>query len=53
MTNVGAASERWKPDARPMRDYPVSTRINHLANDGEECSRLAELAEVQAILPMS
>jgi putative SOS response-associated peptidase YedK len=48
MTNVGAASELLKPyDARQMRCYPVSTRINHVANDDEECSRLMEIAEAQ------
>jgi len=45
---VGAASELLKPyDARLMRCYPVSTRINQLANDDEECSAPLELAEVQ------
>lgn len=34
-------------DARLMRCYPVSTRINHVANDDEECSRPVELAEPQ------
>jgi putative SOS response-associated peptidase YedK len=39
MKNVAAASELLKPfDARLMRCYPVSTRINHVANDDEECS---------------
>ena len=34
MQNVAAASELLKPfDARLMRCYPVSTRINHVAND--------------------
>jgi len=34
MTNVGAVSELLKPyDARLMRCYPVSTRINLVAND--------------------
>ena len=42
-------SELLKPyDARLMRSYPVSTRINHVANDDEECSRPVELAETQA-----
>jgi len=32
-------SELLKPlDARLMRCYPVSARINHVANDDEECS---------------
>ena len=48
MRNVTALSELLKPcDARLMRCYPVSTRINHVANDDEECSALAELAQIQ------
>jgi len=48
MTNVQVVSELLKPyDARLMRAYPVSTRINHVANDDEECSRPAETATVQ------
>lgn len=40
MNDVVAASELLKPyDARMMRCYPASTRINHVANDDEECSR--------------
>jgi putative SOS response-associated peptidase YedK len=39
MQNVAAASDLLKPyDTRLMRCYPVSTRINHVANDDEECS---------------
>jgi len=39
MTNVGAASDLLKPyDAGAMRCYPVSTRINHVANDDEDCA---------------
>ena len=46
--NVEAASELLKPyDARFMRCFPVSTRINHVANDDEECSRPVEMAEIQ------
>ena len=45
MQDVAAASELLKPyDARLMRCYPVSTRINHVANDDEECSAPVELA---------
>jgi putative SOS response-associated peptidase YedK len=41
-------SELLKPyDARPMRCYLVSTRINHVANDDEECSAPVELAQIQ------
>jgi len=48
MQNVAAISELLKPyDASQMRCYPVSTRINHVANDGEECSRPFEPAQVQ------
>jgi putative SOS response-associated peptidase YedK len=48
MTKVEAVSDLLKPcDAERMRCYPVSTRINHVANDDEECSRPAEFAQVQ------
>jgi putative SOS response-associated peptidase YedK len=48
MRNVGAASEMLKPfDAPLMRRYPISTRINRVANDDEACSAPAELAEIQ------
>jgi hypothetical protein len=42
MTNVEAVSEMLKPcDARMMRSYPVSTRVNPVVNDDEECSLIA------------
>jgi putative SOS response-associated peptidase YedK len=48
MTNVDAASDLLKPfDARLMRCYPVSSRINSVANDDEECSAPVELAQTQ------
>ena len=48
MQNVATISELLKPyDARLMRSYPVSTRLNHVANDDEECSRPVELAGIQ------
>jgi putative SOS response-associated peptidase YedK len=48
MTNVAAASELLKPfDARLMRCNPVTTRINHVANDDQECSVPLELVEAQ------
>jgi putative SOS response-associated peptidase YedK len=51
MRNVAAASELLKPfDARLMRCYPVSTLINHVANDDEECSAPVELAQIQSWL---
>jgi hypothetical protein len=35
MRDITAASELLKPyDAQFMRFYPISTRINHVANDG-------------------
>jgi putative SOS response-associated peptidase YedK len=46
--NVTAISELLKPyDARFMRCYPVSTRINHFANDDADCSRPAVIADTQ------
>jgi putative SOS response-associated peptidase YedK len=49
MQNVGAASELLKPyDARRMRCYPVSSRINSVANDDEQCSRPVEVAPIQS-----
>ena len=40
MMNVDAISELLKPfDASLMRAYPVSSRINQVQNDDEECSR--------------
>jgi putative SOS response-associated peptidase YedK len=48
MRDVGVASELLKPcDARLMRYFPISTRINRVANDDEECSRPVEIAEAQ------
>jgi len=49
MRDTTAASELLKPfDARLMRCYPVSTRVNSAANDDEDCSRPVELTDVQA-----
>jgi putative SOS response-associated peptidase YedK len=48
MQDVRAISELLKPyDARLMRCYPISTRINRVANDDEECSRPVELVHSQ------
>jgi putative SOS response-associated peptidase YedK len=45
------ACELLKPyDAQLMRCYPISTRINHVANDDEECSTPLELPQAQARL---
>jgi putative SOS response-associated peptidase YedK len=49
MSNVQVISELLKPyDAASMRSYPVSTRINHVAHDDEECSRPVVLATSQS-----
>lgn len=48
MKNVAEVSELFRPfDAREMRCYPVSNRVNHVANDDEECSRPVETREEQ------
>jgi putative SOS response-associated peptidase YedK len=51
MTDAVAVSELLKPyDARLMRCYPVSTRLNHVAHDDEECSAPVELVQTQGAL---
>ena len=46
--NIAATSELLKPyDAKAMGCYPVSTRINHVMNDDEECSRLVVIPDAQ------
>jgi putative SOS response-associated peptidase YedK len=48
MQNVATISELLKPyEAQLMQCYPVSTRINHVANDDEECSRPVVLVQSQ------
>ena len=48
MTDANVVSELLKPfDARLMRSFPVSTRINSVANDDEACSAPVELAQIQ------
>jgi putative SOS response-associated peptidase YedK len=48
MRDVTAASDLLKPyDARQMRCYPVSTRVNHVANDDAECSVPVKVAQIQ------
>ena len=48
MTDTGTASDLLKPyDARLMRCFAVSTRINSVVNDEEECSRTVEFAQIQ------
>ena len=51
MRDITTASELLKPyDAQFMRSYPISTRINHVANDDEECSAPVELPQAEARL---
>ena len=51
MNDGATPSELLKPfDARLMRCYSVSMRINHVANDDEECSAPVEIAQTQARL---
>jgi len=51
MTKVEAVSDLLKPyDARLMRCYSVSTRVNSVANDDERCSSPVELAQTQNVL---
>jgi putative SOS response-associated peptidase YedK len=48
MQNVAAISELLKPyDASQMQVYPVSSRVNHVTNDDEECSQRVEITEAQ------
>lgn len=48
MRDPARAMELLKPfDPKLMRCYAVSTRVNTVANDDEECSRPLVLAEVQ------
>jgi putative SOS response-associated peptidase YedK len=42
--DVAAVSDLLKPyDARLMRCYPVSARVNHVANDDAECAKPVEI----------
>ena len=48
MQNVAAMAELLKPYyGRQMRCYPVSSRVNDVGNDGEECSRPLDITEAQ------
>jgi putative SOS response-associated peptidase YedK len=48
VTNVQVIAELLKPyDARFMKCFAVSSRVNHVANDDEECSRVVESAAMQ------
>ena len=51
MRNVNVVCDLLIPfDSGQMRSYPVSSRVNHVANDDEECSRPVELAQEQQAL---
>jgi len=51
MKDVGLASELLKPcNAGIMRSYPVSTRLNQVVNDDEECSVPVQLVQTQSQL---
>jgi putative SOS response-associated peptidase YedK len=51
MKNANAACEMLRPfDARLMRSFPVSNRVNHAGNDDEECSGPIKHAENQPLL---
>lgn len=45
MKNIDALSEMLRPhNASAMRSYPVSNRVNQVANEDAECSTRVELA---------
>jgi putative SOS response-associated peptidase YedK len=51
MRNIDVVSEMLKPyDAGRMRCYPVSSRVNHAANDDAECSTPIEPSQPQGTL---
>lgn len=51
MRDVTVVSDLLKPyDARLMRCYPVSIRINYVANDDEECSTPVDAPRTQNLL---
>jgi putative SOS response-associated peptidase YedK len=48
MKDVGSVSELLKPcNAKIMRSYPVSTRVNQVINDDAECSARVGLVQTQ------
>jgi putative SOS response-associated peptidase YedK len=51
MQDARAVFDMLKPyDAQAMRCYPVSSRVNHVANDDEGCSVPVEIAQAQSSL---
>ena len=54
MTNTDALSDLLEPfDARLMRSYPVSSRVNQVQNDDPECCTAIELQPTPPVLPFS
>lgn len=48
MKDVATVSELLRPcDARLIRCFPVSSRVNSVINDDEECSRPTEVSDSQ------
>ncbi len=48
VANVQVISELLKPcDAKAMRCYPVSSRVNNVGNDDADCSRPVVVADSQ------
>jgi putative SOS response-associated peptidase YedK len=48
MTNAQVVSELLKPyDAKSMRCYPVSSRVNNVVNDDADCSSAVEKSDIQ------
>jgi putative SOS response-associated peptidase YedK len=48
MNNVASVADLLRPcDARLMRCYPVSRRVNSVINDDEECSLPTEVSQSQ------
>lgn len=46
--DMKAVSELLKPcDGRLMHCFPVSARVNQVANDDQECSASVEVSETQ------
>jgi putative SOS response-associated peptidase YedK len=51
MKDASTASEMLQPyDPRLIPFYPVSTRINHVANDDQECPAPLELGQARLLL---
>lgn len=51
ITDVQKIAELLKPfNPALMRCFPVSSRVNNVGNDDEECSRPTEIARTQSFL---